>query len=183
MLKACWLWLVILKKICGIKQAEDRVTWPNVLHRHTSMLASFREWSVVSAWLPVASLGVLTRPRPVSSTLNTWVNTSTQSYFDFCFSATCPHVKPQLIQLIADSDNNSSCLVPWVSLCPSEDGRRSPPTLRRSLLPVPNRQHPEWVTGWPGDSVATSVVLNWQQQGYRRPGWRFQLSGHLLENQ
>ena len=41
------------KKICGINQAEDRATWPNLLHRHTSALASFREWSVVSAWLRI----------------------------------------------------------------------------------------------------------------------------------
>ena len=41
------------KKICGINQAEDLVTWPDLLHRHTSALASFREWSVVSAWLRI----------------------------------------------------------------------------------------------------------------------------------
>ena len=41
------------KKICGINQAEDRVTWPDLLHRHMSALASFREWSVVSAWLRI----------------------------------------------------------------------------------------------------------------------------------
>ena len=34
------------KKICGINQAEDRVTWPDLLHRRMSALASFREWSV-----------------------------------------------------------------------------------------------------------------------------------------
>ena len=53
MLEACWLLFVILKKICGINQAEDRVTWPDLLHRHTITLASFREWSVVSAWLRI----------------------------------------------------------------------------------------------------------------------------------
>ena len=41
------------KRICGINQAEDRVTWPDALHRHTIALASFREWSVVSAWLRI----------------------------------------------------------------------------------------------------------------------------------
>ena len=41
------------KKICGINQAEDRVTWPDLLHRYTSQLASFREWSVVSARLRI----------------------------------------------------------------------------------------------------------------------------------
>ena len=41
------------KNICGINQAEDRVTWPYLLHRHTSALASFREWSVVAAWLRI----------------------------------------------------------------------------------------------------------------------------------
>ena len=40
-----------LKKICGINQAEDRVTWPDLLHRHANALASFREWLVLSAWL------------------------------------------------------------------------------------------------------------------------------------
>ena len=39
------------KRICGINQAEDRVTWPDLLPRHTIALASFREWSVVSARL------------------------------------------------------------------------------------------------------------------------------------
>ena len=51
MLKACWLWFVIWKKLCGINQAEDRVTWPDLLHWHTSKLTSLREWLVVSAWL------------------------------------------------------------------------------------------------------------------------------------
>ena len=41
------------KRICGINQAEDRVKWPDLLHRHTIALASFREWSVVSAWLRI----------------------------------------------------------------------------------------------------------------------------------
>ena len=41
------------KKICGINQAKDRVTWPDLLHRRTSALASFREWSAVSAWLRI----------------------------------------------------------------------------------------------------------------------------------
>ena len=41
------------KRICGINQAEDRVTWPDLLHRHTIALASFREWSVVSARLRI----------------------------------------------------------------------------------------------------------------------------------
>ena len=41
------------KRICGINQAEDRVTWPDLLHRHTIALASFREWSVVSAGLRI----------------------------------------------------------------------------------------------------------------------------------
>ena len=41
------------KKICGINQAEDRVTWPDLLLRHTSALASFRKWLVVSAWLRI----------------------------------------------------------------------------------------------------------------------------------
>ena len=41
------------KKICGINQAEDWVTWPDHICRHTSALASFREWSVVSAWLRI----------------------------------------------------------------------------------------------------------------------------------
>ena len=41
------------KRICGINQAEDRVTWPDFLHRHTIALASFREWSVVSARLRI----------------------------------------------------------------------------------------------------------------------------------
>ena len=41
------------KRIWGINQAEDRVTWPDLLHRHTIALASFREWSVVSAWLRI----------------------------------------------------------------------------------------------------------------------------------
>ena len=41
------------KRICGINQAEDRVTWPDLLHRHTITFASFREWSVVSAWLRI----------------------------------------------------------------------------------------------------------------------------------
>ena len=40
-------------KICGINQAEDRVTWPDLLHRRTSALTSLREWSVVSAWLRI----------------------------------------------------------------------------------------------------------------------------------
>ena len=35
-------------KICGINQAEDWVTWPNLLHRHTSKFVSFWEWSVAS---------------------------------------------------------------------------------------------------------------------------------------
>ena len=42
-----------LKRIFGINQAEDRVTWPDLIHRHTIALASFREWSVVSAWLRI----------------------------------------------------------------------------------------------------------------------------------
>ena len=41
------------KRICGINQAEDRVTWPDLLHRHTIALVSFREWSVVSARLRI----------------------------------------------------------------------------------------------------------------------------------
>ena len=41
------------KKICGINQAEDRVTWLDLLHQHTIALVSFREWSVVSAWLRI----------------------------------------------------------------------------------------------------------------------------------
>ena len=41
------------KRICGINQAEDRVTWPDLLHWHTIPLASFREWLVVSAWLRI----------------------------------------------------------------------------------------------------------------------------------
>ena len=41
------------KRICGINQAEDRVTWPDLLPRHTIALASFREWSVVSARLRI----------------------------------------------------------------------------------------------------------------------------------
>ena len=41
------------KRICGINQAEDRVTWPDLLHRHTIALASFREWSAVSARLRI----------------------------------------------------------------------------------------------------------------------------------
>ena len=53
MLEACWLWFVIFKKICGIYQAEDRVMWPDLLHCHTSALASFREWSFVSVWLRI----------------------------------------------------------------------------------------------------------------------------------
>ena len=31
-----------LKEICGISQAEDWVTWPDLLHRHRSTLTSFR---------------------------------------------------------------------------------------------------------------------------------------------
>ena len=42
-----------LKKICGINQAENRVMCPDLLHWQTSTLASFREWSVVSAWLQI----------------------------------------------------------------------------------------------------------------------------------
>ena len=38
------------KKLCGINQAENQATWPDLLHRHTIALASFQEWSVVSAW-------------------------------------------------------------------------------------------------------------------------------------
>ena len=41
------------KKICGINQAEDQVMWPDLLLRRTSALASFQEWSVVSAWLRI----------------------------------------------------------------------------------------------------------------------------------
>ena len=41
------------KRIGGINQAEDRVTWPDLLHPHTIALASLREWSVVSAWLRI----------------------------------------------------------------------------------------------------------------------------------
>ena len=41
------------KTMCGINQAEDRVTWPDLLHRRTSALASFQEWLVVSAWLRI----------------------------------------------------------------------------------------------------------------------------------
>ena len=65
-----------LKKICGINQAEDRVTWPDLLHRHANALASFREWSVLSAWLRFvpsseipASHVVQLRLRPVYSIL------------------------------------------------------------------------------------------------------------------
>ena len=58
MLEVCCLWFVILQKICGINQAEDRVTWPDLLHQHMSVLASFREWLVVSAWL-----GIRAQPR------------------------------------------------------------------------------------------------------------------------
>ena len=41
------------KRICGINQAEDRVTWPDLLHRHTIALVSFRERSVISARLRI----------------------------------------------------------------------------------------------------------------------------------
>ena len=63
------------KKICGINQAEDRVTWPDLLYRCTSTLASFREWSVVSAWLRIwaqprnpCQPPIQLWPRPVNST-------------------------------------------------------------------------------------------------------------------
>ena len=50
-------WKVL--EFCGwdllltLNQAEDRVTWPDLPHQHTIALASFREWSVVSAWLRI----------------------------------------------------------------------------------------------------------------------------------
>ena len=63
-----------LKKICGINQAEDRVTWPNLLHQHTSALASFREWSVVSAWLRIrAQPRNPCQPRN-SASASTWIS-------------------------------------------------------------------------------------------------------------
>ena len=34
MFEACCLWFVILKKYVELTQAEDRVTWPDLLHRH-----------------------------------------------------------------------------------------------------------------------------------------------------
>ena len=49
-LKACWLQFIILKKICGIKPGQDQVTWPDLLHRHTSTLERFQEWSVAWTW-------------------------------------------------------------------------------------------------------------------------------------
>ena len=61
------------KKICGINQAEDLVTWPDLLHRHTSALASFREWSVLSAWLRIqAQPRNPCQPRNLASA-STWV--------------------------------------------------------------------------------------------------------------
>ena len=33
------------------RQKIESREWPDLLHRHTSRFASFREWSVVSAWL------------------------------------------------------------------------------------------------------------------------------------
>ena len=50
MMKACWLQFIILKKICGIKPGQDQVTWPDLLHRHTSTLERFQEWSVAWTW-------------------------------------------------------------------------------------------------------------------------------------
>ena len=52
--------------MCGIRdiknmslveltQADDRGMWPNLFHWHTSTLASFREWSIASAWLWIQS--------------------------------------------------------------------------------------------------------------------------------
>ena len=37
-------------KICGINQAQNQVTWSDLLHQHMSMLTSFLEWSVASTW-------------------------------------------------------------------------------------------------------------------------------------
>ena len=55
-------------------QAEDRVTWPDLLHRHTSALASFREWSVVSVWLRIrAQLRNPCQPRNSASASTWWV--------------------------------------------------------------------------------------------------------------
>ena len=57
----CWLFdvesmLIIgryFKKYVELTQAEDQVTWPDLLHRHKSKLASFREWLFVSVWLRI----------------------------------------------------------------------------------------------------------------------------------
>ena len=57
----------------GINQAENGVMWPDLLHRHTIALASFREWSVVSAWLRIgAQPWNLCQPRNSASAL-TWL--------------------------------------------------------------------------------------------------------------
>ena len=52
----CWIFddesmlimVCYFKRICEINPAEDRVTWPNLLHRHPSTLVSFQEWLVAS---------------------------------------------------------------------------------------------------------------------------------------
>ena len=41
------------KKYVELTQAEDRVTWPDLLHQRTSTLASFQEWSFISVWLRI----------------------------------------------------------------------------------------------------------------------------------
>ena len=72
------------KRICGINQAEDRVTWPDLLHRHTIALASFREWSVVSARLRIRA-----QPRNPCRARNsasawTWlIGLKTQAIFNY----------------------------------------------------------------------------------------------------
>ena len=62
--------------------------WPDLLHRHTSALASFREWSVVSAWLRIraqprnpASPVIQLRPRPVYGVHMDLTNGPNQSTF------------------------------------------------------------------------------------------------------
>ena len=52
----CWIFddesmlimVCYFKRICEINPAKDRVTWPNLLHRHPSTLVSFQEWLVAS---------------------------------------------------------------------------------------------------------------------------------------
>ena len=66
MLEACWLWFVISKEYVELTRPKIESR-----HRHTIALASFREWSVVSAWLRIpnpeipASPVIQLRPRPV----------------------------------------------------------------------------------------------------------------------